>query len=96
MCRVGVKLQAVGAVGGEGGGGVNGLVGGVGDEVDVGVGEFSADEADCASGGGVRAGELEVRGGEVWEGFGELGFVGNYRDCFGEFGQFGGGLAFGI
>ncbi len=30
----------------EGGGGVDGLIRGVGDEVDVGVGEFAADEAD--------------------------------------------------
>ena len=54
----------------------DGLVAGVGDEVDVGVGELAADEADWIAGVMRRGvGELQVGGGCVVEGAGERGDV---------------------
>ena len=75
---------------------MDGVVAGVGDEVDVGGGEFAADEADDVLGGAVGVGELEVGGAEVVEGLAEESFVGDDGDGMGEFGDLGGGLAVGI
>src|SRR6185312_14036468 len=86
--------------GGEGGVEGDGYVAGVGDEVDVGVGEFAADEASDFFDVLVWGIQFEVGWGEVCEGFAEVGGVRDSGDEGGRglgerfaFGVEGGGVA---
>src|SRR5437868_7907600 len=75
---------------------VHWVIGSVGYKVDVDIRKFAANEANRLFDLVIEGGQFEVGVADVVEVFGELGGVGHEHDGFGEFGDFGGGSAFGI